>query len=1402
MKLLLSLILILSVYTLKSQSCNYIEYGDFENAKFEDDYTNSPNNGTPNDSNWRSHTLDTFEINTVDLYRVAANNRVTYIRDTTTNPGLLTFGICVFNNVLLNRPPFGGKIFAGISSLKNFGGPSFPDNRESISLKLKYPLRIGDSFRFSFHARKNQPVCSNFWVYIYGSKDRPCKIPLVTRLDGTISACGFKATLIDSIFVDTAGWKHYSFKFNATDSFKYFVTRMQDYFATNNDPNIRYGFFDDFELEKLGVKYKLKVSTNVDTFHVCRHQMSNKWDSIKFTVRLDTNTSRNLIPINAEIHIPAAYDNVDTPINGSPYNVKNLVIPPNTISKTDSIVFTIFPLNNTNANIHGQYADIKFVSSGQDYCLKDEVKVATKVFKGDKNMTVKIHEFPANICSDTITYKAIPVGGNAPYTYRWTRHESLRSSSTTYQITEKYMRSGIAIRIIDSNYCRVTVYRKSDSFGGFARINIPSLTSVYSDLDSFNEYRILDIFGPFRLDKNVVFQNCHFRMRGDYHIRDYINVENSAKFYNCALTSCIESTWKGIQLGTQGSSKIPELIMTDCHVEDAQTAISVLKNTFASKFNIGIARNKFFNNYNGIRLEPGHISIKNIDAVNIIPFQGNTFDLTRTLLKEFDIINPNVVSKSPNTLIYLRDVNYFSLGTHGKGRNDFYRSRIGIEAIRSNLDLKNFTITLMASDNSYPDPEGKAIEASMGVRTKFFQPPGKTVNIQAKANANHSSGPSIYMSDYGVLSNNIVLNLSNTSFLFHRQNPIHASSAWSLSPITIYDNHIEDFNGQAEAMYIRSYFKADIARDTVISSPDFNLNSIFLHAYNLNNNDSVLVRKNLVKNYGFPQMYPRRSSFMLQALGHTKKLNIFQNRFEMQGSDEEWDGAIGLINSNNIHAYQNQILGQGATKVNASESGFGLGAIQNPLGIYASGSTSVLSCNQVFDFNTSIRYSGTNLSSTMSVNTLTDHGHGLMVDNGASINPQLHQGNQWTGSLAWGAFNGNPALVIPRQLFTVHTSNAFTGNLLWPSENTSGIWFLPDNLSNDKTQCDLPPLPANNAPIKGKLSVSNFNGIATLWEGEIMLGGNLFTNYNNSLVFQNQLQLFGVMQDRSAMILANSPESNWLAANQNTAVGQFHRLERAIDTVLTPSPVHVLQLEHYLGQRAEAMQAISSLDSLKGLDSLGTNLMVYLSLEDYHRGQIRQIDNTIELLEQPRIEAIYSQLDQLIEQADEIETNALYLDYLKQMYSLNLRYLRNGELDSPSWDTIRQIADLCPLVSEKAVYMARSMMMGDTSIYYRDNLKCQGYGQKQTGTRREKPDILLYPNPANNKVTMRFPELYIEPLDIVVYNVMGREVWRETIKLSQRSHEINTSKFQKGLYIVRVLNGAEELSNIKLHVIH
>lgn len=1392
-------------YSLYGQgSCNYIEHGDFEIAKFEDDYTISPNNGTPNDSIWRFHTLDTNEINTIDLYRIAANNVAAYIRDTALNPSPYTFGTCIFNTVFLNRPPFGGKIFAGIASMKNYGGPNFPDNQESIALKLNKPLKIGDSFRFSFHSRKNQSVCSNFWVYIYGSKSRPCNIPTVTKVDGSTSGCGFQATLIDSVFVDSAKWKNFSFKFKATDSFKYFVTRMQQYHASNNDPNLRYGFFDDFELRGLAPSNRLSISANFDTLRICDLELGAPRYRIRYVIRLDTNTLRNAVPIQFEVFIPAAYDNVNTPIAGSPYNIRTVTIPANTISLTDSFVYTIDVLNNTSAAIHGQFADIILRSnSDPTNCLEKDFRIPTIVNKGDRDFKVHITATPSAICSDTITFRGVPQGGNAPYTYRWTRHASWKSDSSWYRIDENYQRTGIGLRVIDANNCSTTSGWESAHDLGHR------LGAQYaSNLSTLYEDKVFDLNGEFVVNRTIEFRNCHIRVRhfNTTAIESEIKVLSSLKLYNCIVTSCTEYAWKGIKLGSQQPSATSELVIANSRISDAFQIVGVMPNNGVKTLRIGISNNQFLDNHYGILLGPGHSSIKSIDVINLVPFVGNSFDITRTQLKQGNQTFPTGAYPFPKTMIGLTNVNYFSLGAHNYPSNRINASLVGIRAIKSNLDVKNFFINAAHYNENYPDSfgKGRAIDLNSGMRNYFFNPPGNTVNIQGGSSPNPLGGTHIYQSDYGLLSNHIVLNISNTNFKLNQIYGLHASSEWSLSPLKIYDNNIEEWWTIQEPMMVRSYYKTDVARNSIQSSSWMNTNAVSLHGFPLSNVDSVIYRQNNHKNIDWANTWGKsHAGFQLEARSHTKKINIFENKFELFGQNEEWDGAIGLFNTQNAHVYKNIIAGQGASYINNYESQNLTRRILNPLGIYANASTSVISCNKVNSFHTAMRYTGTNLSSTMSVNSLTDHDHGLTVDNGVSINPQLHQGNQWTGSLSWGAFNGNPFSVYRNQNFTVHVSNAFTGNPLWPSENSSGLWFLADLLANDKTQCDVPPpAPLNNVPIKAKLSVSNFDGIATVWERAIMQGGGLFADYNPSLVFQNQLQLYGVMQDRQQLISPLSPEANWLQANQSTALGQFYRLERAIDSVLTPSASHLQQIDALLAQRAEAMQAISSLDSLKGLDSLGQNLIMYLSQEDMHRAQIRQTDEAIEQVEQPRINAIYGRLDQLITQANEVQTPALYMDYLRQMYIIQLRYMRDGNLEAPAWDTIRSIAELCPLINEKAVYMARSLMMKDTSIYYNDENRCAANGFKQAGNKKSMEHIQIYPNPANNMMTLQFPKLYTVPVEVQIYNVMGREIWSETILPKQLTYEINTSKFQDGLYIVKIIQQGNEISNIKVHVIH
>jgi len=77
-----------------------------------------------------------------------------------------------------------------------------------------------------------------------------------------------------------------------------------------------------------------------------------------------------------------------------------------------------------------------------------------------------------------------------------------------------------------------------------------------------------------------------------------------------------------------------------------------------------------------------------------------------------------------------------------------------------------------------------------------------------------------------------------------------------------------------------------------------------------------------------------------------------------------------------------------------------------------------------------------------------------------------------------------------------------------------------------------------------------------------------------------------------------------------------------------------------------------------------------------------------------------------------------------------------------------------------------------------------------------KSNITLYPNPANNKVTITNNNLPAKETTISIFNIQGELMLSEKFK-EQNAIELNISKFAGGIYMLKIQIG-NEIENKKL----
>lgn len=105
------------------------------------------------------------------------------------------------------------------------------------------------------------------------------------------------------------------------------------------------------------------------------------------------------------------------------------------------------------------------------------------------------------------------------------------------------------------------------------------------------------------------------------------------------------------------------------------------------------------------------------------------------------------------------------------------------------------------------------------------------------------------------------------------------------------------------------------------------------------------------------------------------------------------------------------------------------------------------------------------------------------------------------------------------------------------------------------------------------------------------------------------------------------------------------------------------------------------------------------------------------------------------------------------------------------------------------VYYAKIVVDGKTIEYAWSGDILSG-PTRTTGIRNSTSDtkeLTVYPNPAQDNITMDFSSMIFKPATIKVENILGQEVYNENMeRVFERDKMLNTSKWQEGMYLISV----------------
>jgi len=210
-------------------------------------------------------------------------------------------------------------------------------------------------------------------------------------------------------------------------------------------------------------------------------------------------------------------------------------------------------------------------------------------------------------------------------------------------------------------------------------------------------------------------------------------------------------------------------------------------------------------------------------------------------------------------------------------------------------------------------------------------------------------------------------------------------------------------------------------------------------------------------------------------------------------------------------------------------------------------------------------------------------------------------------------------------------------------------------------------------------------------------------------------------------------------------------------------------------------------------------------------GDIEVLTNQINFLNQT-IQNINIQSESII--TDNL-TNASYVNDLVvdgELPEINTTTINNIEIDYietgqdkqvliDNYNGLLAIANQCPYVGGAAVERARSFLsIINDSINYYDDYVCLQSGvyriSKVDSLIQNNNNIIVRPNPANDKITVELIGKYNGICRIELINTLSKTVFKEEISCNEKARTINISQIAQGIYSINVyINGERKLIN-------
>jgi hypothetical protein len=276
---------------------------------------------------------------------------------------------------------------------------------------------------------------------------------------------------------------------------------------------------------------------------------------------------------------------------------------------------------------------------------------------------------------------------------------------------------------------------------------------------------------------------------------------------------------------------------------------------------------------------------------------------------------------------------------------------------------------------------------------------------------------------------------------------------------------------------------------------------------------------------------------------------------------------------------------------------------------------------------------------------------------------------------------------------------------------------------------------------------------------------------------------------------------NFVANHQNTCIGHFDNITTQCEQAFTMSVMDSILLD--------SCKSICSiyLDSLYNLDSI-LAINFNRSIAATRNGVANRLSQTMQQ-EQLLLNNMNGQQQGILAPVctnnNAFNTIVLHEVLEKEVNDIYLNTLAKGILEFSNSELIslRRIAANCPQEGGAAVHQARGMlsMVEDVNLLNFDCVANNGRSsiieeenKSEETIDTERWNLILYPNPTNNTITLESNLVLEDEIQIEIYNTLGQKVKEVTINEDIKTIDINVSSLLDGIYNIRLQSGAYKIT--------